>query len=377
MPPSVELEKLKHLIEVELSTPCLELAFLKNDELQTSYRIVTVDGREFQVRCYGEIGETEKRKLESEIATLRWLFPNTTIPVAEIHEWDLTTTKNIGCAYIIQRHIPGISLDSVWDSLEPHVKEKVARKIATYESQLFSRTFKRFGSLYHDQNKRKFVVGPMEVTLPVDTDHTVTSWVGPWKDTKSYLEELCQAVLEVQEKKRGEVLPLDSEDPKTIWLDNQTDIIRALHAVIEAGKVTAGMSPDLFYLSHPDFGNLASVIVDPDDRSKIVGVNRWEDARIMPLWKVVPSSMTVFDNPQLRKIRIEVISKIVPKIGHALDEGGALRALEWILMNVPASEKSQEIWLQRLRVLVRGWIKDAPKGTPENDALHRLHNLLS
>jgi aminoglycoside phosphotransferase (APT) family kinase protein len=106
-----------------------------------------------------------KDKLESEVATLRFLAAHTHIPVPTVYAWNSDPSNPVGAEYMIMQKIPGVPASESWETLSMDVKERVVTQVADYLMEMFALRFDRAGSLYlSSTSESNIVVGPIVST---------------------------------------------------------------------------------------------------------------------------------------------------------------------------------------------------------------------
>ncbi|KAF2224675.1 hypothetical protein BDZ85DRAFT_258885 [Elsinoe ampelina] len=88
------------------------------------------------------------RKTASEVATLRWLLMNASLPVPKVLAFDAGTDNAIGFEWILMSKIEGSSLRSVWRITSLDAKIDLAKRLADYCSDAFTKQFRGIGSIY-------------------------------------------------------------------------------------------------------------------------------------------------------------------------------------------------------------------------------------
>ncbi|KAI5992535.1 hypothetical protein EDD15DRAFT_2388290 [Pisolithus albus] len=107
-----------------------------------------------------------KDKLESEVATLKYLASKTQIPVPQVYAWNSDASNPVGAEYIIMQKMPGISANRKWHALSTSAKEHTVSQVTQYLKAMFALRFDRAGSLYlSSPSKDDVYVGPI-VSLP-------------------------------------------------------------------------------------------------------------------------------------------------------------------------------------------------------------------
>jgi hypothetical protein len=79
--------------------------------------------------------------LVSEVAVLRFLESNTTIPVPHVLHFDESSSNILSKPYMILEHLQGSCLDNVYADMPPHKKILVARSMAQLLKKLSSVSF--------------------------------------------------------------------------------------------------------------------------------------------------------------------------------------------------------------------------------------------
>ncbi|KIL71691.1 hypothetical protein M378DRAFT_65710 [Amanita muscaria Koide BX008] len=105
-----------------------------------------------------------KDKLESEVATIRYLALHTSVPVPRIYSWNSDASNPAGIEYMIMEKVSGVPADSVLESLSGDAFKRLVAEVAAYYYEIFSLRFEQAGSLYHSSTPDKFSVGPIVST---------------------------------------------------------------------------------------------------------------------------------------------------------------------------------------------------------------------
>ena len=103
--------------------------------------------------------------LLSEIATIRTVRERTSIPAPQVFAYDVSSSNEVGCPYMIMETLPGRTLGGPIAAQVPseHLP-KVANQLAAVIYQLHGLTFDRTGRLWRGKDGD----GPLEV-IPVDS----------------------------------------------------------------------------------------------------------------------------------------------------------------------------------------------------------------
>ena len=109
--------------------------------------------------------------IEREVAILRYVRQNSTLPVADVISFDPTINNPLKSGYVVQTRLPGTSLDSIWDELNQEQRCKVAREIGKTILALQAVTNPTPGiieSSSADNGSQKFRVRPFDIKSPYD-----------------------------------------------------------------------------------------------------------------------------------------------------------------------------------------------------------------
>lgn len=98
------------------------------------------------IACLARVKEVPA-KGESEIATIRYVKQNTSIPVPEIYYHDLDPENEVGAAFMLMERLPGHDLYKSWDGLSLDHKKVALSEIASAITQLATLCFDEIGCL--------------------------------------------------------------------------------------------------------------------------------------------------------------------------------------------------------------------------------------
>jgi hypothetical protein len=94
-------------------------------------------------------------KIESEMATLKFLSQKTGMPVPKPIAWSSTVEEKLGYEWALVEKLPGVELRDVWHKMPWEKKEQVVETIAGFLVQLWgpSTRLNSIGSLYLESAK--------------------------------------------------------------------------------------------------------------------------------------------------------------------------------------------------------------------------------
>lgn len=177
-----------------------------------SYSIVSVlvfsDGVKWAAKIprYGIsafFGRLNQQKMLSEILTLRLIRLKTSLPVAEMHAWDMSREK-IGVPFILMDFLEGTSVDRLWFDPDWSTEERrsaVLRNLAKAMSSLHALQFDAIGALHFNEQGDFVKIGELVVQSEGDifhpeyeviNGHQAPKWpeaatMGPFPDAKAFL----------------------------------------------------------------------------------------------------------------------------------------------------------------------------------------------
>lgn len=95
-------------------------------------------------------------KTASEVATLRWTWEETCLPVPTVAAaangddglYSTSAANPLGCEWILFDRVPGRPLSACWRSTEFGVKQRIVVQLAAYTAAVWDRRFDNIGNLY-------------------------------------------------------------------------------------------------------------------------------------------------------------------------------------------------------------------------------------
>ncbi|ELR03153.1 hypothetical protein GMDG_05982 [Pseudogymnoascus destructans 20631-21] len=252
----------------------------------------------------------------SEVATIKYLQTNTSIPIPKILDWSDDPSNAIGSEYIIMEHAVGTQLHHKWPTMA--IDQQISCIDAIYRKlkEVVDIKFWAYGSVYFadisldSATKRplngNFSIGPHCGSRYWDCNvgesmyyHKTKPNRGPWDDLTAYCNGLIDAGV-------SRVPPVDSPlDQLPRYHGSVETHLRLLEfgrAVINNmsndQRVRDTATPTLF---HPDL-HKRNIFVSDDDPTVITGIIDWQSASIEPaFWYAdeVPDFATTLPHPSL------------------------------------------------------------------------------
>ncbi|TFK34556.1 kinase-like domain-containing protein [Crucibulum laeve] len=275
-------------------------------------------------------------RLADEVAVLNYLTDHTTIPVPHVLCFDLSSENQIGSPYILQSHVPGKRLHSIYPTLPFEKKKAVIREVAQLLKQFNDITFSTIGML---------VAGNPECTeVKIDQAWDYAEDIFPREDdprppaqsnsTRSFLEERWSFHLEEEERcgpsSRSEI-----------------SYITAFRKLTEGLQLPNIDTPARIVLFHTDFAP-RNIFVD-EETGDITGVLDWDRAEsavveaawTMPAWLWDKDSTgsdllswvdpdEIPDDPTAQKLRtffIQEIGNLIPSYVEVIRENKILHEI--------------------------------------------------
>jgi hypothetical protein len=203
---------------------------------------------------YG-IGPEEMR---SEIATINFVRQHSTIPVPEIHGYNLDRANAVGAPYILMGALPGRTI-TILPLVQGSVKAHVYRQLASIMLQLSRLPRWSEAGFIHQSPDTSFSISTMLVPVPGQTPQCALA------SSRSFFNVRAQCFLD-RKLAEGNV-----DKIAIAWLYRE-----AIPQFLQQG------TDDQFLLCHPDFSN-CNILYDDD--YNITGVIDWTWTQTCP-WQL-------------------------------------------------------------------------------------------
>jgi len=262
-------------------------------------------------------------KTASEVATLQFVQKNTSIPVPRVIAFDASADNELGFEWILMSKIPGVSLQSLWDSpaLAWEGRVQITKTLAEYVKQLRTSKFPLSGNLYPSSRPEferigwlknsssearfvplpddiEFAQGPV-VTVPFFSGNRVRlrDDHGPFETSFKYLSSLLHLHIASATSCKVAAIGDDEYDEDDILeLENTIAAYESLLSILPTFFPPDASTPETFSLYHNDIST-DNILVDPTTH-RITGIVDWECVSLEPSWKVdrVPQ---LLDGPEV------------------------------------------------------------------------------
>ncbi|KAJ3506907.1 hypothetical protein NLJ89_g6602 [Agrocybe chaxingu] len=208
------------------------------------------------------------KKLQSEIATMRYVRLHTKIPVPEVYLIDTSPDNRVGAQYVVMQQMEGQHLYRIWDDLTIDHQKAVLCQIAAVLAQLANCKFDSIGCLQDD-----FSVGPLIHSIGVTEDGIDSIRIvckGPFPTTLDYLQSFLE---DVPHLPRLEPLMAD---------------VKLLLRAHFGSQDPARLLQPPFRLIHADFDAQNMLFTTPNNKSndppRLTAILDWEYAHTGPLY---------------------------------------------------------------------------------------------
>ncbi|KAK3994330.1 phosphotransferase enzyme family-domain-containing protein [Cladorrhinum sp. PSN332] len=229
-----------------------------------------------------------RHKIRAEVATLRWVRENTSIPVPQVFGFDDSNGNEIGFEWILMELMEGASAHGRWRTMTMEQKVTFTKRLATFQAELsgFGKAepiFRGIGTLDLDGEKvapgifvsHEFFMGD-HVNYEVEP--------GPFRSSHDWLSVELDIIIKHQTAVLGKME--EEEDTDEDDREDAEEIIsvarKLLSLVPKVFPPTLSLDdPEITGLYHHDL-HLNNILVN--ERGEITAVLDWECVSAMPLW---------------------------------------------------------------------------------------------
>ncbi|KAI4115641.1 MAG: hypothetical protein LQ338_007826, partial [Usnochroma carphineum] len=257
------------------------------------------NGKRIVARLPFRVAGPSRFTTNSEVATIKYLQLNTTVPIPMILDWSDDPTNAIGSEYIIMEHATGVQLHQKWPTMSADQQFDCIRAISTNIQQLTAINFPAYGSLYFadipigSASKvpvaQGFCVGPHCGTRYWDCSvgearyyNSVKPNRGPWSDLTAYCDGLIDTGF-------SRLPPVEKPLPENPHFQGSVAThIRLLkfgrdviHKLSEDPRIRDAAAPTLY---HADL-HKRNIFVSDDDPTIVTGLIDWQSSSIEPAFE--------------------------------------------------------------------------------------------
>lgn len=207
---------------------------------------------------YKALDDGDKTAMLSEIATIKIIQQETTIPVPQIFDFETSAAQPFGYPYILMEYLGGCSLSNgLAFAIPAQYHAKVAKQLANALTELQNLTFSRIGRLWCGERADQ----PVEI-IPM-----------AWHSSPGPLETSFEYFYDQKQSENREAIDMHPDDPD--WLTACWMLKMALTHIIIEDRVRGP-----FPLCHLDlhYGNMLF-----DDEYNLTGIIDCSSAQAAPL----------------------------------------------------------------------------------------------
>lgn len=222
-------------------------------------------------------------KTENEVAVMRWVRENTSVPVPAVVRWDATTENLLGCEFSLLERVRGRSADKLfWGVLGEEEKKRLVGQVVGFLAQIREASERagwgHVGGLRVDRETGEIVPGPV-----VDE----WFWMGPdveafWEGTGETVESLnpieapFRGWAELLRASVGRYVYMIERHEALAWM---RDLVPRLEAYRAWLLEHPGEMETRLVLAHRDL-HLANVMAEED--GTVTGLLDWEFGGVVP-----------------------------------------------------------------------------------------------
>jgi hypothetical protein len=194
------------------------------------------------------LSENERREMDSEVQTMKFVAANTNIPVPQVYTYDTSAANPFDAAFMLMEGVLGWAPD--WNESSEPLRQKIIQQMAAIKLELGKVRFDKIGCLRTDATGASVIdsfpaaghksAGPFHTALEYYTHYAESAWRDCFE--QDYPDENA--------RRKACFLP---------WLSRTICPFLPQRAFLQHG----------FPLSHPDFGP-HNLLVDDDGNVKAV-----------------------------------------------------------------------------------------------------------
>ncbi|RFU32943.1 hypothetical protein B7463_g3395, partial [Scytalidium lignicola] len=244
-------------------------------------------------------------KTLSEVATLKWVRENTSLPVPEVLAYRADRSSTIGFEWIIMNKIPGKPLAEVWGDISFSAKETIVRQLALFCSNTFQKQMHGIGNLFPRQTLKTPCVklasaSHLQYPCPFHVQKIVSAafiwdnrihqdvFRGPFTSSKDWLFARLMLVDNDYRSRLNRIQNItnsddeeEEEEYEVEELEHIMDIILRLKSRLDEFFPTKNSQPEPSMIFHDDLSR-SNILVDQD--GVLTAVVDWECVSALPLW---------------------------------------------------------------------------------------------
>ncbi|KAI0008077.1 phosphotransferase enzyme family-domain-containing protein [Xylariaceae sp. FL0662B] len=191
--------------------------------------LISYEGNRFIMRVSLPVCPTAKT--ESEVATLRWIHQNTTLPVPRVKCWDSSRDNPIGFEWILMDQMDGMPLSQCWHSITHEAKERIVKQIATYAADVFKKQFHEgIGNLLPSASNKHQVGEMVNMAFFWGDRDCFDHHRGPFKDASQWTESRLRLIRDDLSSRMYDTTNQNQQD----MVGKMVEIVERLRALTDA-----------------------------------------------------------------------------------------------------------------------------------------------
>jgi Ser/Thr protein kinase RdoA (MazF antagonist) len=304
------------------------------------------------------------RKTSSEVATMRYVQKNTSIPVPAVLGYEASNDNALQFEWMLIQYMPGTVLEQRWRKMSLSTKEDLVKKLAHFQSELFSKTprFQAIGNLYQ-KSPESSEIGSLVSTGFFWGDRGARAQDinrGPFRNNHQWLSARLNLVLQDQAK----ILAKSNDEDEIEDAQTAKNLAERLLALLPS-IFRADEAVESTILYHDDLHESDILI---DESSNITAVLDWECVSFFPLWMACQPPAFLNGGVRLDEPQRRDFSAYNPE----LDDGDAevnegLSSVYWRELKRYEVGKLRTIFLAEMERLQPDWLKEHRDGEVKRD----------
>ncbi|KAF6827837.1 hypothetical protein CPLU01_08856 [Colletotrichum plurivorum] len=219
-------------------------------------------------------------KTENEVAMMRWVRENTSVPVPAVIRWDSTTKNPLGCEFTLLERVQGRSADKLIWGMGEEGKKRLVGQVLGFLAQMKEASDRvgwgHVGGLKVDRETGKVVPGPVVDEWFWMEPEVQKFWQGETVESLNPVEKPFKGWAELLEASMGKYVYMIERHDELAWM-------RDLVPRLEAYRTWLATHPEEMetnlVLAHRDL-HLANVMAEED--GTVTGILDWEFGGVVP-----------------------------------------------------------------------------------------------
>ncbi|KAI6372911.1 hypothetical protein MCOR25_003595 [Pyricularia grisea] len=244
-------------------------------------------------------------KTRNEVGCMAWVRSNTTIPVPAVIRYDYTEDNALGHEFTLLEKAPGVSVDTIYDTLNEAQKRLIVEQLTWYVIQLYDKRWHEpcVGGLVpaaNDGAESVSMPGPLvEETFwqqpdihklwpPGETVHTLNPTQASFPGYVAYVIASIECY----------IYAINRHDSLTAFRD-LIPRLQAFVGTVSAPELRSELDNATYMVAHKDM-HFANIMCDPThpDKMPITAVLDWEFSGITPANRWNPSRAFLWNGQQ-------------------------------------------------------------------------------